>query len=423
MDTRVEEHPPEDWSRFRWPEEGTQRIPDWVYTSEQVYKREVERIFHGPTWNFVGLEVEIPKEGDYRRSYVGDTSVLTVRGKDGQIHVVQNRCSHRGTELCRARSGHVKVFTCPYHQWSFDLAGNLRGIPFRRGSLSKGGKDKGGMPDYFKPEDHGLRKLKVATRNGLIFASFSEGVEPLEQYLGKGVADEIDTVFAGREIKVLGYFRQRWLANWKLYQENIRDPNHAVLLHVFLATFGFNRPDNVNIRFVSDCGRHSTGFSRRGAQELNDTTRQMASFKAGLRLKDERILQYTKEDKGPWSVAVQSIWPGFVIQRQVNALAVREVVPNGPHEFYLHWTVIGFADDTEEMIKHRMRLANLTGPAGMIGVDDSEVLNYVRDGLRKSIPDAAVLELGGKARGTTDTVISESAIRSLYDHYRKVMEL
>src|SRR5438045_6044647 len=64
-----------------WPVEGDSRVPYWIYTDEAVYRRELERIFQGPTWNYVGLECEIPDEGDYKRSFIGEQSVLIVRGK------------------------------------------------------------------------------------------------------------------------------------------------------------------------------------------------------------------------------------------------------------------------------------------------------------------------------------------------------
>jgi phenylpropionate dioxygenase-like ring-hydroxylating dioxygenase large terminal subunit len=403
---------------FAWPAEGVHRIPDWVYTSDTIYRREVDRIFHGPTWNFVGLTCEIPNHGDYRRAHVGETPVITVRGEDGAVHVVENRCAHRGTEFCRERRGNVTAFVCPYHQWQYDLQGNLRSVPFRRGL-----KNKGGMPADFRLEEHNLRQLRVAQRHGLIFASFCADVEPLEQYLGPEVVAEMDAVFAGRSIKVLGYLRQRWPANWKLYHENIRDPNHASLLHVFLSTFGLFRPDMVSMQYVSPCGRHAIGCSTRGKQQTNEATEQMSSFKANLRLKDERFLGYTKEDPSVWSAAIQSIWPNFAVQRQSNTLAVREIIPNGPHEFYMYWTLFGYADDSAEMTRHRMRQANLIGPGGLIGVDDSEVLDFVQHGLRKTVPKAAVIELGGDEMGTTDHLITEAAIRSLYVHYRQAMGL
>ena len=122
---------------YKWPERGLQYIPDWIYTSPAIYQREIERIFHGPTWNFVALEAEIPKPGDYLRSYVGPTPVVVSRDTDGSIHVFENRCAHRGAEFCRSQRGNTKEFVCPYHQWSYDLKGNLQGVPFKRGVRSE----------------------------------------------------------------------------------------------------------------------------------------------------------------------------------------------------------------------------------------------------------------------------------------------
>ena len=46
---------------YVWPDDDLSVIPDWVYTDQAIYEREVERIFHGPTWNYVALEAEIPE--------------------------------------------------------------------------------------------------------------------------------------------------------------------------------------------------------------------------------------------------------------------------------------------------------------------------------------------------------------------------
>ncbi len=137
-----------------WPAEGLSRIPDWVYTDETIYQREVERIFHGRTWNYVALEAEIANPGDFIRSNVGPTPVVVARDQDGAIHVVENRCAHRAAEFCRELSGTVKEFVCPYHQWTYELNGRLRSVPFRRGVAGKGG-----MPADFEPARHGLRRL------------------------------------------------------------------------------------------------------------------------------------------------------------------------------------------------------------------------------------------------------------------------
>src|SRR6266704_4727499 len=131
-------------------------------------------IFCGPSWSYVALEAEVPRSGDFKRTFIGEKPVVVVRDRDGSINVVENRCAHRGVQFCQRHLGNAVEFMCPYHQWTYDLKGNLIGVPFRRGV-----KKQGGMPADFDPKNHGLRKLKVARRHGVIFASFAEDIEGL----------------------------------------------------------------------------------------------------------------------------------------------------------------------------------------------------------------------------------------------------
>jgi nitrite reductase/ring-hydroxylating ferredoxin subunit len=110
-------------------------VPFWAYTDAQLYQRELERIFYGPHWSYVGLEVEIPKVGDYRLSSIGERQVILVRdrvapkdrGTDHGIRVVENRCAHRGVRFCQQPHGNARSFVCPYHQWTYKLNGDLAG--------------------------------------------------------------------------------------------------------------------------------------------------------------------------------------------------------------------------------------------------------------------------------------------------------
>ena len=108
--------------------------------------------------------------------------MILVRAQDGGVHVVENVCAHRGMASA-ASAGNRKDFTCPNHQWNYSLKGDLQGVPFRRG-VKQDGKVQGGMPVDFKPADNGLTKLRVATRGGVVFASFDPDVESLEAFLG-----------------------------------------------------------------------------------------------------------------------------------------------------------------------------------------------------------------------------------------------
>src|SRR5580658_2567900 len=182
---------------YIWPDDDLSVIPDWVYTDQNVYEREVERIFHGRTWNYVALEAEIPNAGDFIRSHVGPTPIVVARAEDGSINAFENRCMHRAAEFCRVLSGTTKEFICPYHQWTYDLKGNLIGVPFRRGVAGKGG-----MPADFKPQEHGLRRLNVTTHRGVVFASYAHDMEPFTDYLGPEVLREFEATFDGRKLTV-----------------------------------------------------------------------------------------------------------------------------------------------------------------------------------------------------------------------------
>lgn len=406
-----------------WPHDDLHYIPDWVYTSHAVYDREVERIFHGRTWNFVALEAEIPNTGDYKRSFVGPTPVVVARAEDGSVNVFENRCAHRGAEFCRHSQGNAKEFVCPYHQWSYDLKGNLQGVPFKRGV-----NRQGGMPKDFRNEDHGLKKLHVTTWNGVVFASYHAEVEPIEEYLTPQIIEDMGKVFDGRKLKVLGYYRNELPCNWKMYHENLKDPYHATLLHSFLVVFGLLVAGNKSAMIADPVhGRHGTMASAKSedkyAQVSDANKAEMRSYHEGMRLLDERFLDYIKESDSPWSVTMQTIWPNLIVQREMNTLGVRQIVPNGPNSMIMQWTMFGYEGDTEEMTQHRLRQGNLMGPAGFLGLEDNEAMKYVQEGLRRSSSDFNILKLDHGQVGTTNSLISEAAIRALYRHYREIMEL
>ncbi len=404
--------------RRTWPSEGTTRVPFWVYTDPDIYAREQERIFAGPSWCYVGLAAELPNPGDFKRTFIGEKPVVVVRDTDGGVNVVVNRCAHRGVRFCRTDFGTVQEFMCPYHQWTYDLRGALKAVPLRRGLHRQGG-----MPADFRLEDHALQRLAVSDRHGVIFASFDPGVGALEDYLGPAMLALFDRVFDGRALRILGYMRQRIRSNWKLMFENVNDPYHASLLHVFLVTFGLFRADQPSAVTLDATGRHAALISRRGAQQASDATADMKSFLADFSLADPRLLEPVKEFPGEATVVMQTIWPTLIVQQQSNTLATRQLVPRGPDAFDLIWTFFGYAGDDAEMTARRLRQANLRGPAGLVSVDDSEMMEFSHGGVAQYPDAAAVLELGGRDVRDAPHMVTETAIRGFYQYYREVMGL
>ena len=407
--------------QYVWPSNDLTRIPDWVYTDQDIYEREVERIFHGRTWNYVALEAELPNVGDFIRSNVGPTPVVVARSEDGSVNVFENRCRHRAAEYCRELSGTTKEFVCPYHQWTYNLKGDLIGVPFRRGV---GGK--GGMPSDFLLENHGLRRLAVTSHRGVVFASYAEGMEPFGDYLGPEILREFEATFDGRKLKVLGHYRHSLPGNWKLYHENLKDPYHATLLHTFLVTFGLLVAGNRSLMLTDKTGRHGVMASAKSDAKAvsSDAKKEMRAYKDGMTLREPRFMDFVGEFDSPWSVTMATIWPNLIVQREMNTLGVRQIVPTGPHEFIMKWTMFGFDGDDDTMTRHRLRQGNLMGPAGFLGLEDNEAIKFVQDGMQRVPNREHLVKLDPTTEaGTSDTLISESAIRAMYKYWRQEMGL
>jgi salicylate 5-hydroxylase large subunit len=401
-----------------WPQGDVTRLPYRLYTDPAIFEREMARVFCGRGWAYVGLEAEIPNPGDFRTTVIGDRPVVMTRDAEGAISVFPNRCAHRGVKFCRHGQGNARHFVCPYHQWSYDLHGALRGVPF-----IKGVKQQGGMPADFDRAAFDLPRLAVTTRHGVVFASFATDAPEFESYLGPTNLDYFDRVFDGRALRVLGYSRQLIPGNWKLMFENIKDPYHASLLHVFLVTFGLFRADQQSAVKMDASGAHALLISRRGEQKHSEHTKDIANLREDFTLRDPRLLDPVREFRGDATVVMQTLWPNLIVQQQSNTLAMRQIRPRDPGSFELYWTFFGYASDDEAMTTRRLRQANLMSSAGLVSADDSEVIKLTQDGIRAYRDDAAVVLMGGTGTEDTDHMITEAAIRAFYRRYRQVMEL
>ncbi|QSI31243.1 Rieske 2Fe-2S domain-containing protein [Variovorax sp. RKNM96] len=407
---------------LHWESEKTSRIPFMAYTDEALHKKELQRFFYEKHWCYVGLEAEIPNPGDFKRTAIGERSVVMSRDEEGAIHVFENVCAHRGMQFCRERHGNKKEFVCPYHQWNYTLKGDLQGVPFRRG-VKQDGKVHGGMPADFKTEENGLNKLKVASRGGVVFASFDHEVESFEDFLGPDILHYFDRLFDGRKLTILGYSRQRIPGNWKLMQENIKDPYHPGLLHTWFVTFGLWRADNKSELKMDARSRHAAMISTRGNAGKAAQVTQVSSFKESMQLKDPRFLDIVPE---PWwggpTAVMMTLFPSLILQQQVNSVSTRHIQPVGHDAFDFVWTHFGFEDDTEEMTQRRLRQANLFGPAGFVSADDGEVIEFSQQGFEQKPYHRTLAELGGREVENTDHMVTETLIRGMYRYWREVME-
>jgi len=402
---------------FTWPNNDLSRAPYRVYTDPDLYALERERIFQGPTWNFLALECELPNPGDYKATYVGDAPVIVARARDGSISAMVNRCAHKGALVCYKRRGNVREFICVYHNWTYDLAGNLTGVAFKRGVAGKGG-----LAADFQPERHGLEKLRVETCRGLIFGTFSDDTPPFVAYIGAELAANIDRVFP-KPLKVLGYHSQILPNNWKLYAENNKDSYHASLLHVFHNTFGVVRPNMGGGVKISNSGWHHLSYTQRVSLGDDEVAREkVRSLQEQYRLKDPRMMEHRLELGDNITNAIQTVFPSLVVQQILNALAVRQIQPKGVDRTELVWTVLGFEDDDEAMKELRLKVNNLVGPAGLISMEDGCVGGWVQRAA-KANPDATtVMPMGGRnVEASEGSRITEAAVRGFWKGWRECM--
>ncbi len=402
---------------FTWPDNDLSRAPYRVYTDADLYALEQERIFRGPTWNFLALECEIPNPGDYKTTYVGDAPVLVARAQDGSINAMVNRCAHKGALVCYKRRGTVREFICVYHNWTYDLAGNLTGVAFRKGV---GGK--GGLAADFRQDQHGLEKLRVEIYRGLIFGTFSADTPPFATYIGSELTANIDRVFS-KPLKVLGYHSQILPNNWKLYAENNKDSYHASLLHVFHNTFGVVRPNMGGGIKISDSGWHHLSYTQRASLGDDEIGREkVRSLQEQYKLKDVRMMEHKLELGDNVTNAIQTVFPSLVVQQILNALAVRQIQPKGVDRTELVWTVLGFEDDDDAMKELRLKVNNLVGPAGLISMEDGCVGGWVQRAAKADPEATTIMPMGGhNVEASQGSRITEAAVRGFWKGWRECM--
>lgn len=202
-------------------------VPRRYFADEAIWRRELEQVF-AHSWLFVAHESEIPQPGDYVTRLMGVDHVIVARTESGDIQVMLNSCTHRGTLLCKADVGNASHFRCGYHGWTFRNDGALTGVPRVRDLYG---------PTFDKSK-FDLHTARVESFHGLVFATFDDELGSLVDYLG-GMAFYLECMLgvsaAGTEAP-FGAFRFTHEGNWKLEADNfVGDGYH--LRHAHRAGF------------------------------------------------------------------------------------------------------------------------------------------------------------------------------------------
>jgi Rieske 2Fe-2S family protein len=130
-----------------------------LYTRDDVFEADID-VFFRKHWIYIGLECEVPEPGDATVFDIGSTSLILLRDDDNQIRVLHNVCRHRGSRLLDASPAVLSKLVCPYHQWTYELSGELA-------YASHMGKD-------FDKSCHGLKLVAFKSIGGLIYVCLSD---------------------------------------------------------------------------------------------------------------------------------------------------------------------------------------------------------------------------------------------------------
>lgn len=190
-------------------------LPQPFYTDQGYFDVEMEQIFQ-KEWLFVGLTCEIPLKGNFITQQIGRNPITIVRGDQGVVRAFHNVCRHRGSKLCLAKQGKVAKLVCSYHQWTYELDGNLL----------YAGSDMGSDFDKSK---FGLHTINCRTAGGYIYVCLSDNPTNIDAYfedLARYLEPyDIDNAKVAVENTIVEE------ANWKLVIENNRECYHCSGAH------------------------------------------------------------------------------------------------------------------------------------------------------------------------------------------------
>lgn len=402
-----------------------------IYTDQELYELELERVF-GRSWLLLGHESHVPKPGDYLTTYMGEDPVVMVRQRDKSIKVFHNQCRHRGMKICRADCGNAKAFTCTYHGWAYNTAGNLVNVPFEEEAFSG-----------FKKEEWGPMQARVEIYKGLVFANWDPEAPDLLTYLSDATPymdTMLDRSEAGTE--AIGVM-QKWVidCNWKFAAEQFAsDMYHAPSSHMAAVVAGMPPEQDISSfephmkghQFSSKWGGHGCGFyidAGRGSHRIGPIVDKYYSEGPAYEKAKERLAPLLPYHR--MGTSHMTIFPTCsFLPYGMNT--VRTWHPKGPDQIEV-WAFVVVDKDAPQEIKDELARQNVRtfSASGVFEQDDGENWVEIQSALRgyKSRTAPLAIQMGlnlpGKNNpefpGKTSYVFSEEAARGLYSHWARMM--
>jgi Rieske 2Fe-2S family protein len=227
-------------------------LPAGLYTRDDVFEADLD-VFFRKHWIYVGLECDVPEAGDATVFDIGTTSLILLRDDDEHIRVLHNVCRHRGTRLLDSGSTVISKLVCPYHQWTYELSGELVHAPH--------------MGMDFDKSCRNLKGVSFKSIGGLIYVCLSD-TPPDDVVALEDVMEERLAPYDIRNAKVAHQTDVIEDGNWKLTMENNRECYHCAANHPELCVsfidldFGFD-PATLNEEDRAEAEEHQRLYAER----------------------------------------------------------------------------------------------------------------------------------------------------------------
>lgn len=343
---------------YVWPE-ALNMAPKWTVEREDVYELEMERVFQGPVWHVVGHVAELDRAGCFKTVSLGRTPLILAHGEDGRIRALHNACAHRGTLVEPRFRGEARGFECPYHRWAYGLGGELTRCP-----------GESNFPESFRREHYGLVRARLESFFGVIFVTLHEATPPLEEWLGE-IREPLSAAVGGDgRLKLLGYQKVVFDANWKVYIDD--EGYHAPLLHKAFQL----------LQWKGGQGRQTRTHN---GHRVTETVMEGIKGHPAL-LKDPELVRYKGGARPRNKLSHQKAgsllvtpWPLGAIMNHLDIINMRLANPLNIRQTEVHYAYFAHQDDDAEMVRHRVRQSsNLIGPSGFISLEDGAVFKRIQ---------------------------------------------
>ena len=213
------------------------------YTDPNIFEIETRGLF-ASCWQFAGHASQLQAPGDYFTFELAGESLFCVMGRDGGISTFYNVCQHRAHQLVSG-SGNARMITCPYHAWTYELDGRLRGAPNMK------------VVDGFSRDDICLTAVPTENFCGFLFVNLDPDAKPMDEWF-PGVRDELAAhVPQIDRLRPLEWVEIPEACNWKVSVENYSECYHCTLNPQAFAT-GIVKPETYDIQPQGYCLRHTT---------------------------------------------------------------------------------------------------------------------------------------------------------------------